>query len=180
MFLFGETTLPPAGGRFHGGALPAWQSNVERSKSFAPMKSASASIAFFHKVNLYNHLPTQSRVVGMVRQAAARKFGLIPKEMKETFQWAQVVAFAQLAYGVQHQGCYHLEVASMTVIMFGAMCRFNDVNRLRWRNVKFEQDGSSFHLTFEKRKNAQFIQGNMVTVAAAPQCKVFVYLKHHF
>ena len=42
--------------------------------------------------------------------------------------------------------------------MFGAMCRYNDVSRLRWRNVKFEQDGNCFHFTFEKRKNAQFRQ----------------------
>ena len=139
------------------------QSLVERSKTFAPVKSASATIASFQKVNLFNHLPTQSPAVGMVRQAAARKFGLTPKGRKEPFQWAQVVAFAQ-AYGVQHQGYCHLVVASMAVIMFGAMCRYNDVSRLRWRNVKFEQDGSCFHLTFEKRKNAQFRQGNMVTV----------------
>jgi hypothetical protein len=55
------------------------QSVVERSKSFAPVKSAPTTIAFFHKVNLYNHLPTPSPTVGMVRQAAARKFGLTPK-----------------------------------------------------------------------------------------------------
>ena len=74
---------------------------VERSKTFAPVKSASAAIAFFLKVNLFNHFSTQSLAVGMVRQAAARKFGLTPKGRKEPFQWAQVVAFAQ-AYGVQH------------------------------------------------------------------------------
>ena len=127
---------------------------VERSKSLAPVNCASAAIAFFQKVNLYNHLPTQSPVVGMVRQAAARKFGLTSKERKEPFLWAHVVAFAQ-AYGVQHHGYCHLLVASIVVIMFGAMCRYNDVSRLRWRNVKFEQDGICFHLTFVKRKNAQ-------------------------
>ena len=79
------------------------QSVVERSKSFALVKSASAAIDFFQKVNLFNHLPTHSLVVGMVRQAAARKFGLTPKGRKEPSQWAQVVAFAQ-AYVVQHQG----------------------------------------------------------------------------
>ena len=34
------------------------------------------------------------------------------------------------------------------------MCRYNDANRLRWRNIKFEPDGTIFHLSFEKRKNA--------------------------
>ncbi len=60
----------------------------------------------------------------------------------------------------------------MAVIRFGAMCRYNDVSRLRWRNAKFEQYGSSFHLTFEKRKNVQFKHGNRVTVADALQGQV--------
>jgi len=61
----------------------------------------------------------------------------------------------------------------MAVIMFGAICRYNDVSRLRWRNPKFEQNGICFHLNFEKRKNARFRQGNRVTVAAAPQGQVY-------
>ena len=56
------------------------QSVADRAKSFAPLKSHSATIAFFQKVNLFNHLPTQSPVVCMVRQAATRKFGLSPKK----------------------------------------------------------------------------------------------------
>jgi len=91
----------------------------------------------------------------MVRQAAARNFGLNPKGRKEPFQWAQVVAFAQ-AYASQHQGYCHLEVASMAVIMFVATCRYTDVSRLRWRYAKLEHAGNCFHLTFEKRKNLQF------------------------
>jgi hypothetical protein len=113
------------------------QSVVERSDTFAPVKSASAAIAFFQKVNLYNHLPTLSPAVGMVRQAATRKFGLTPKGRKEPFQWDQVVSFA-LAYGVHNQGYCHLVVATMVVVMFGGMCRYNDANRLRWRNVTIE------------------------------------------
>ena len=72
---------------------------VERSKSFAPVKSASAMIAFFQKVNMFDHLPTQSLAVDMVRQATARRFGLTPKGRKEPFTWSQVGAFAE-AYGV--------------------------------------------------------------------------------
>ncbi len=128
------------------------------------MKSASAAIAFFQKVNLYNHLPTQSPLVGMVRQAATRKFGLTPKGRKEHFQWTQVVSFSP-AYGVHNQGYCHLVVASMAVVMFGGMCKYNDANSLRWRNVTIEPDGNCFHLYFEKRKNAQFGQGNRGTVA---------------
>ena len=54
----------------------------------------------------------------------------------------------------------------MSVVMFGAMSRYNNVSRLRWRNVKFEGDKSCFHITFEKRKNAQIGQGIKVTVIA--------------
>ena len=80
----------------------------------------------------------------MVRQATSRKFGLTPKGRKEPFQWAQVVAFA-LEYGVNNRGYCHLIVASIAVVMFGGICRYDDASRLRWRNVQFEQDGSSFH-----------------------------------
>ena len=58
-------------------------------------------------------------------------------------------------------------VATIAVVMFGAMCHYNDVSHLRWRNIRFELDGSSFEITFEMRKNAQFCQGNKVVVAAA-------------
>jgi hypothetical protein len=61
---------------------------VERSKSFAPVKTASVAIAFFQKVNLFDHLPTQSPAVNMVRHAFANKFGLTPKGRKEPFTWA--------------------------------------------------------------------------------------------
>jgi len=36
------------------------QSVVERANAFAPVKSASADIAYFQKINLQHHLPTMS------------------------------------------------------------------------------------------------------------------------
>ena len=67
------------------------QSVADGAKTFAPVKSHSAAIAFFQKVNLFNHLPTQSPVVCMVRQAAARKFGLSTRNRKTPFNWADAV-----------------------------------------------------------------------------------------
>jgi hypothetical protein len=96
-----------------------------------------------------------------------RKFGLNPKNRKEPFEWENVVLFAE-AYGVRHQGYCHLVVATMAVIMFGAMCRYDDASGLRWRNIRFVEDGSGFEITFEKRKNAQYRQGNKVLVASCP------------
>lgn len=143
------------------------QSVMNGAKTFAPVKAASAAIAFYQKINLFAHEPTQSPAACLVRSAAMRHFGLNVVNRKEPFEWANVLRFAE-AYGVRHQGYCHLVVATMSVVMFGAMCRYNDASRLRWRNVRFEAEGSAFELTFEKRKNAQFRQGNKVMVAANP------------
>ena len=79
------------------------QTLVERANTFTPVKSASAAIAYFKKINLQHHLPTKSPTVGMARQATSRKFGLMPKGRKEPFQWALVVAFT-LEYVVNNRG----------------------------------------------------------------------------
>ena len=93
------------------------QSAVNDAKSFAPVKAASAAIAFFQKVNLFEHEPTQCPAACLVRNAAMRKFGLSPKIRKEPFERDNVVLFAE-AYGVRQQEYYHLVVASMAIIMF--------------------------------------------------------------
>ncbi len=54
------------------------------------------------------------------------------------------------------------------VIMFGGMCRYDDASGLLWSNIRFEADGSAFEITFDKRKNCQFRQGNKVLVASSP------------
>jgi len=89
--------------------------------------------------------------VCMVRIAAARKFGLSPKRVKEPFIWRDLVDFA-LLYGVHSQGYCHLVVATMAILSFGAMCRYSDVSRLKWGNIKFESDLSSLEITFEIRE----------------------------
>ena len=143
------------------------QAVMNGAKTFAPVKAASAAIAFYQKINLFSHEPTQSPAVCVVRSAAMRRFGLNTSNRKEPFEWAQVVSFAE-AYGVRHQGYCHLVIATMAVVMFGGMCRYDDASGLRWRNVRFVADGSGFELTFDKRKNAQFRQGNKVLVASSP------------
>jgi integrase len=147
------------------------QSVMNTAKTFAPVKAASAAIAFYQKINLFDHEPTQSPAVCVVRGAAMRKFGLNPKNPKEPFEWEKVVNFVE-AYGVRHQGYCHLVVATMAVVMFGGMCRYDDASGLQWRNVRFVEDGSGFEITFDKRKNAQFRQGNKVLVAANPSATV--------
>jgi hypothetical protein len=46
------------------------------------------------------------------------------------------------------------------------MCRYDDASGLKWRNIRFVENGSGFEITFEKRKSAQYRQGNKVLVAS--------------
>jgi hypothetical protein len=138
---------------------------VSGAKTFAPVKAASAAIAFYQKIILFYHEPTQSPAVCLVRGAAMRKFGLIGRSL---FEWEQVVNFVE-AYGVRHQGYCHLVVATMAIVMFDGMCRrYDDASGQLWRNVRFEEDGSGFEISFDKRKNAQYQQINKVLVASSP------------
>ncbi len=105
------------------------QSMMNNAKSVAPVKAASFAIASYQKIILFDHEPIQSPAVCVVRSAAMRKFGLNTRNRKEPFEWDQVVEFA-VAYGVRHRGYGHLIVATMTVVIFGEMCRYNDASGL--------------------------------------------------
>ncbi len=72
--------------------------------------------------------------------------------------WADVVLFTD-AYGVSLLGYCHLVVVTMAVIMLGTMCRYDDASELLLKNLRFVEDGSGFEITFEKRKNAHYMQG---------------------
>ena len=147
------------------------QSVMNNAKTFAQVKAASVAIAFYQKINLFDHEPTQLPAACLWRGAATRKFGLNTKNRKEPFERDKLVSFAE-AYGVRHQGYCHLVVATMAVVMFGGMCRYDDASGLLWKNVRFEADGSGYELSFEKRKNAQYRQGNKVLVASSPLTSV--------
>ena len=100
-----------------------------------------------------------------------RKSDLNTKNQKEPFEWGKVLDFLE-AYGVRHPGYCHSVVATMTVVMFGGMCRYDDASELQWKNIRFVEDGSGFEITFDKRKNAHFRPGNKVLVAANPSATV--------
>ena len=88
---------------------------MDNANSFSTVKSASASIAFFHKINIFTNHPTMAPEVYMVRTAAARKFDLSTKRVKEPFLWFQLVDFA-LLYDNQNQGYCHLVVSTMAIL----------------------------------------------------------------
>ncbi len=73
---------------------------------------------------------------------------------------------------MRQQGYCYLVVGSIAVVMFGAMCRYDDTSGHRWRNLRFVEDESGFEITFEKRKNAQYRRGNKVLVASCPDAVV--------
>jgi hypothetical protein len=52
------------------------QSVVNDAKSFAPVKAALPAIAFFQKVNFFDHEPTQCPAACLVCNAAMKRFGL--------------------------------------------------------------------------------------------------------
>ena len=147
------------------------QSVVNRAKTLAPVKAASAAIAFYQKINLFNHEPTKSPAVCIVRSAATRQFGLNNNNWKGPFEWVQVIQFAE-AYGVRQHGFCHLVVVAMSVIMFGAMCGYDDASGLMWLNIRFEADGSAYEITSDMRKNSQFCQQSKVLTAAFPSDSV--------
>jgi hypothetical protein len=45
---------------------------------------------------------------------------------------------------------------------------YNDVCLLRWHNLRFDEGGEFDDLSFDRRKNSQFRQGNAVTVSSIP------------
>ena len=47
---------------------------------------------------------------------------------------------------MKSQGYCHLVVATMAILSFGAICRYSDVSRLKWGNIKLEKDLSSDQL----------------------------------
>ena len=132
-----------------------FQSLMDNANSFSTIKSASASIACFHTINLFTNHPTIAPEVCMVRTTSARKFGLSAKRVKEPFLWFQLVDFA-LLHGNQNQGNCHLVVLTMAILSFGALCRYSDISRLKWSNIRFESNSSSFEIDFEIKKKAQF------------------------
>ena len=63
----------------------------------------------------------------VVRGAAMWKFGLNSKNQKDFFEWGKVVNFVE-AYVVRHQCYCHMVVATMAVVMFGGMSRYDDAS----------------------------------------------------
>ena len=55
---------------------------ADSAVSFSAVKSASAAIAYFQRINLYSHEPTMGQLASFVRNAAMRRLGLAPRSRK--------------------------------------------------------------------------------------------------
>jgi hypothetical protein len=82
---------------------------AEGASSFAAIKTTSAAIAYYQKINLFEHNPTISHLASFVRAAFARRLGTAPKQRKAPFLWADVMRFA-VAYLTGHPAYCHLAV----------------------------------------------------------------------
>jgi hypothetical protein len=58
---------------------------MDKANTCSTIKSSSADIAFFHKINLFTNHTTMAPKVCMVKTAAARKLGLSANRVKELF-----------------------------------------------------------------------------------------------
>jgi hypothetical protein len=75
-----------------------FQSLMDNANLFSTIKSASASTAFFHKINVFTKHPTMAPKVCMVRTTAATKFGLSAKKFKEPIFLFQLMVFVLRTY----------------------------------------------------------------------------------
>jgi len=72
----------------------------------------------------------------MVKTAAARKFGLSAKKVKESLLWFQFVDLAIL-YDIHSQGHYHLIVSTMAVLFLNQCIVIALLFALRWKMFFF-------------------------------------------
>ena len=63
------------------------------------------------------------------------------------------------AWSVQNQGYCHLVVATMVVVMFGEMYRYDDASGLLWRNVRFVEDMSGFEILLTSARTRNIAKG---------------------
>jgi hypothetical protein len=128
---------------------------AEGASSFAVIKTASAAIAYYQMINLFEHNPTVSPLAAFVRAAFAGRLGTAPKQRKAPFLWADVIRFA-VAYLSGHHAYCHLVVVTFYIISFGGMCRFGELARVKSGDLSFGPNDNSATVHFSKRKNGQY------------------------
>ena len=94
--------------------------------SFSAVKSASAAIAYFQRINLYSHNPTMGQLASFVRNAVMRRLGLAPRSRKTPFTWDDILRFARARLSSENPPYCYLVVVTLCAVSFGGVCRFSD------------------------------------------------------
>jgi hypothetical protein len=69
-------------------------------------------------------------------------FFLRPRDMKRPFKWKDASAFVSVYAPLDGSPpYYHVVVIVLCVLMFGAMCRFDDATEMVRSNIKSMQNG---------------------------------------
>ena len=144
---------------------------VEHSKSFAPIKMASACIHTAHELAGLSGQVTAHPMVASVRSAAERILGRAPSNTKQPLPKQLCIAAA-----LQCEACGNLLAASFMLICFAGFLRYSDAARI----PAFK---SGVQLFLPCRKNDQCKFGTVVTitaaaVGAAAACPVRMLLKY--
>ena len=72
---------------------------ADEASSFPVVKSTSAAITYYQKINLYHHHPTVSHRVSFVRNAVMRRLALAPRSRKNPSQWETIQHLAYTRLG---------------------------------------------------------------------------------
>lgn len=146
------------------------QQRLEDSRTYAPVKAASAAIAMMHKVNAFDHRPTATLLPSLVRRAARRKFGIAATRDKEPLLWRDVMQLA-VHCAPTRPLCWAC-IALAALVCFAGFCRYNDAALLRWDHAVFSD--THLELTFTQRKNNQYKLKQRVRIARTPSAPVCV------
>jgi hypothetical protein len=152
---------------------------ADSASSFSAVKSASAAIAYFQRINLFSHEPTMGQLASFVRNAAMRRLGLAPRSRKTPFTWDDILRFARTRLSSDNPPYCYLVVVTLCAVSFGGLCRFSVAVSLRIISVVFDTGSNSVTLSFVRRNNDHYRQGSKVSVSASrdARCCLVALLK---
>ena len=134
---------------------------VQKSKSFAPIKMASACIHTAHELAGLSGQVTAHPMVACVRSAAERILGRAPSTNTKHPLPKQLC----IAAALQCEAQGNLLAASFMLICFAGFLRYSEAARIPVFGVKFVKSGLKLFLP--SRKNDQCKHGTVITITKA-------------
>ena len=134
---------------------------VETSASASPISAALSAIKWAHQKACVQ-LPVNA-MVEQIAAAAKRRLACTPRR-KEPLNKKQVATIVGQLAG--SDDCLKLRTAVMFVIGFAGFMRWDDLARIRVRDIAFRRDYMEVRL--DKRKNDQLREGSLVLISTQP------------